>query len=203
MIRNPIPSTTRKNDGGYDADSGLDILVPVGTPCLAVADGRVIYSERGHTPWVANADHPYDTPNSVLLQLDTPVKVAGVTVNFAWYTHLSKLAYQVPDGSEPLVVKSGQVLGWSGTGNNVPHLHLGLVNDRAQTRTVPQRDIANLIWGPPGGPTTSPTAPPPAAEPVTRQPVTLVSAEFVVRDAQGRYHKLFHNANGTTLVGPA
>lgn len=195
MIQNPIPTTTRaKNNGGYDADSGLDILVPTGTPCLAVADGRIIYSERGHTSWV----NPPDTPNSVLLQLDEPFAYKGHRVNFAWYTHLSRLAYSVPDGTEPLVVKAGQVLGWSGVGNKVPHLHLGLVEDRAQAHIMPHALVAELVWDHAGSPAPADPGPQP---PAVKQPVTLVSAEFVVRTQSGHYLKLYHNPNGTTFIG--
>ena len=142
-LRNPIPGTSRaRNDGGYDADSGLDILVPVGTPCYAVADGRIIYSEHGHTTWV----NPPDTPNSVLIQLDHPFDYQGHRVNFAWYTHLSSLAQAIPDGSMPVPIRAGDLVGKTGLGNQVPHLHLGLVEDRAQTRTMPQELIAQLIW---------------------------------------------------------
>lgn len=157
-IRNPIPGTTRAaNDGGYDADSGLDILVPVGTPCYAVADGTIIYSEPGHTPWIT----PPDTPNSVLIELAQPFEYQGHQVNFAWYTHLSRLFRQVPDGSPPVPIKAGEPIGWTGVGNNVPHLHLGLIDDRAQTRTMPQELIAQLVWDgeQPAPVQTSPAAP--------------------------------------------
>lgn len=199
MIQNPIPTSTRaKNNGGYDADSGLDILVPTGTPCLAVADGRIIYSERGHTPWV----NPPDTPHSVLLQLDEPFEYRGHKVNFAWYTHLSRLAYSVPDGTEPLVVKAGQVLGWSGVGNKVPHLHLGLISNRAQEegQTMPFPLVAELIWdmerNSEAPPAKSPSKP---AEPEGR-PVELLSAEFVVKDEAGNLHKLFWHGGKGRLV---
>ncbi len=143
MIRNPIPGTTREhNDGGYDADSGLDILTPRGTRCYAVADGRIIYSEPGHTTWST----PPDTPNSVLIELDEPFEYGGHQVNFAWYTHLSALAQHVPDGSSPVAIRAGDLVGETGLGNQVPHLHLGLVEDRAQTHTMPQELIAQLIW---------------------------------------------------------
>lgn len=142
-IRNPIPGTTRaRNDGGYDADTGLDILVPFGTACYAAADGRIVYSEPGHTPWTT----PPDTPNSVLVELAQPFTYQGYQVNYAWYTHLSSLSQQVPDGSEPVPIRAGDLVGHTGIGNRVPHLHFGLVEDRAQTHTMPQELIAQLIW---------------------------------------------------------
>ena len=48
---NPVPSSGWDNNGGYDSDSGLDIIVPVGTKCVSAADGIIEYAERGHTPW--------------------------------------------------------------------------------------------------------------------------------------------------------
>lgn len=148
QLRNPIPGTTQAQNRGYAGDTGLDIGVPVGTPCYAVADGWIVYSEPGHTPWVADAAHPHDTANSVLLSLKEPFSYKGHRVTYAWYTHLSKLAHRVPDGSTPLEVKAGDLIGWTGTGNNNPHLHLGLISNRAQEegQTMPFPLVAELIW---------------------------------------------------------
>lgn len=44
-------------------------------------------------------------------------------------------------------------------------------------------------------------APAPAKPPSNTHPVELLSVEFVVRTAEGKVLKLFHNARGTNLVG--
>lgn len=158
MILNPIPGSTReRNDGGYPADSGLDILVPVGTPCVACADGELVYSEPGHTPWYedTNPDIPgLQGPHSILLRLDQPFSAYGLTVRFAWYTHLTRVAYDVPDGGPPRRVRAGELIGWTGIGNRVPHLHFGLLSARTQREGefLTDRQVADLIWPRPARP---------------------------------------------------
>ena len=146
---NPVPDSNWSNDGGYDADSGLDILVPVGTRCVAAADGVVEYAEVGHTPWWEDtnlATMIFDPPHSIRIRLDTPLIEKGVTYNFIWYTHLYKVDSSILDRSD-VPVKTGDKLGLTGIGNRVPHLHFGVVVDRAQTRWMKHGDIAELIWG--------------------------------------------------------
>ena len=129
MIISPIVNLEPERIRYYAADSGVDIYVPVGTSVVAAGDGEIIYSEYGHTPWVT----PPDTPNSILLKLKAPLNVGGRVYPFCWYTHLSALAYQIPDdGAQHTIVKAGNYLGKTGTGNNVNHLHFGLLVNRAQ-----------------------------------------------------------------------
>ena len=129
MIISPIQNLDPGRVRYYDADSGVDIYTPVGTPVVAAADGEIVYSERGHTSWTTAPD----TPNSILLQLKTPLFVGGRKYSYCWYTHLSALAYNVPDDDGAgTIVKAGDYLGKTGTGNSVNHLHFGLLVNRAQ-----------------------------------------------------------------------
>lgn len=149
-ILNPVPGTTQaRNDGHYPGDSGCDINVPVGTPVVACADGEIVYSEFGHTPWVPCPTHPHDTPGSVLIRLAQPLVVDGRTYYYAWYTHMSRLEHQVPDGGARHPVRAGERLGLTGTGNDVPHLHFALLVDRRQRDEddwmAPAR-VASLVW---------------------------------------------------------
>lgn len=152
MILSPIPGATReRNDGGYAGDTGLDILVPVGTACVAVADGELVYSEPGHTPWYGdtNPDLPgFQGPCSILLRLAHPFEAGGLTVRYAWYTHLTRVRYAVPDGDPPQPVRAGELLGWTGIGNRVPHLHFGLISARPQGpgQYLSDRQVADLVW---------------------------------------------------------
>jgi len=43
-LTNPVPGSGWNENGGYDGDSGLDILVPANTPCVCAADGVVEYA---------------------------------------------------------------------------------------------------------------------------------------------------------------
>ena len=113
----------------YPADTGMDIAVPVGTEVRAVADGTIIYSEFGHTPWQT---YP-DTPGCILVKLDVPQSINGTDWTLVWYCHLSSLANNVPDdGAHCKKVSMGTVLGKTGIGNQVPHLHFGILTNREQ-----------------------------------------------------------------------
>ena len=135
----PVPGATSSSNGAYSGDTGLDIVVPVGSPVVAASSGTILYSERGHTPWTT----PPDTPNSVLIALDRPVPYRGREYGLLWYTHLGRLRFRVADGSgRGSHVSRGELVGWSGIGNRVPHVHMGLVGDRPQTVFVPPEQLA-------------------------------------------------------------
>jgi hypothetical protein len=124
-------------EAGYEGDSGLDIGAPISTPVLAAAGGKVVYAEAGHTTWQRRDPQTgelIDTPYSVLIELDTPITFNdGRQAKYIWYTHLSKLAFEKADGDEREIrVKPGQIIGHSGTANDSPHLHFGVLSDRKQ-----------------------------------------------------------------------
>lgn len=138
LLRNgyafPIEQAAGVREAGYVEDSGLDIAAPRGTRVVSFGNGQIVYSERGHTPWVADAKHPRDTANSVLIKLDKPLTINGQVIRtpngqpviYVWYTHLSALRFQVPLNTQTKPrVTAGTVVGSTGTGNNNDHLHLG------------------------------------------------------------------------------
>jgi hypothetical protein len=156
-VPNPVPGSDYSNNGGYDADSGLDISVPEGTPCVTPFAGTVVYAEEGHTTWMEDAwqDTPgYQVPHSVSIRLDAPFEADGVTVNFVWFTHLGKVDSSIlnkgTDKGIPVHVNPGHPIGLTGTANNSPHLHIGFVQERAQHNFVRHQVIAEMIWGPRG-----------------------------------------------------
>jgi murein DD-endopeptidase MepM/ murein hydrolase activator NlpD len=126
--------TLAQTNNWYSIDTGMDMNVPVGTPVRAVADGMIIYAEFGHTEWSPgnHPECPHDTPGTILFQLAIPQDIEGVFYSLVWYTHLSKLRYAVRDGGMGRRVKMGEIIGWTGTGNNSPHLHFGILTSRAQ-----------------------------------------------------------------------
>lgn len=117
-------------DAGYSADEGLDISAPIGTPVYAPCNGIIRYSEYGHTPWGVSkwGSRHDDTPYSIGINMDTSVSYAGKNINYIFLTHLSKLVYNIPDGSGGRPVSTGELIAYSGTANNSPHLHIGLSN---------------------------------------------------------------------------
>jgi len=146
----PIPGATKINNGAYESDSGIDIMVPVGTPVVCAASGTIIYSESNgrHTPW----NRPPDTPGCILIALDRPFQWKRKSYGYAWYAHLSWLRFDVPDGSVGPHVEQGEQLGRTGRGRNVPHLHFGVVADRPQTEWVhPFQLAAYFGWTGGGG----------------------------------------------------
>ncbi len=145
---NPIPSSGWDNNGGFDGDSGLDILVPVNTPCVCAADGSVIHAEVSHPlppDDFSFGSQSFSPPHSVLIKLDEPIQGKEDTYYFIWYAHLSKVDPSILNQSG-IPIKAGDPVGRTGIGNRVPHLHFGVVKDRPQTVCMPHREIANLIW---------------------------------------------------------
>lgn len=146
---NPVPTSGWDNNGGYDSDTGLDILLPVGTKCVCAADGVVEYAERGHTPWFEDTNLStalFDPPHSIRIRLDDPIRINGTSYPFIWYTHLFKVDSAILNKFE-VPIKGGDPVGLTGIGNRVPHLHFGIVFDRRQSKWVSHKDIAKLIWG--------------------------------------------------------
>ena len=115
-------------DAGYEADEGLDVAAPIGTPVYSPCDGTFVYSERGHTPWGIDkfGRKKDDTPYSIGINMNTPVQYGGKTISYIFLTHLSKLVYHIPKGQGGQTVTAGQHIAYSGTANDSPHLHIGL-----------------------------------------------------------------------------
>ena len=122
-IANPMP-------GGILACNawvtGVDIAGKF-RPVFAVRSGFVDYAERGHTIWTKAPD----TPLSVRIEFDTPILWRGKRITHAYYTHMSDLRFTQREGArdDRLHVEQGQLLGVSGIGNGMAHLHLGLLLD--------------------------------------------------------------------------
>lgn len=92
----------------WQSANAVDIGVPIGTPIVAVANGRI-----GRVR-VKPLDGSRTSGSSVYL--DTPG-------NELWYMHLKSVT--VRPGQR---VKKGQVIGYSGEGASVPHLHFSARN---------------------------------------------------------------------------
>ena len=119
---NPIPGATF---AGYVGDTGLDLASPP-RAVYAIAAGTLDYAEEGHTRWRG----PKDTPFSVRLTLDAPIAWKSRHITHVYYTHLSAVAVEQPEGALPRHhVEGGERLGTSGVANGLPHLHLGLLLD--------------------------------------------------------------------------
>lgn len=148
-LNNPVPGSGWNENGGYDGDSGLDILVPANTPCICAADGVVEYAELGHTIWWEDTylgNDAFNPPHSIRIRLDEPIELNGETYYFIWYTHLYRVDPTILNKSE-VPIKAGDPVGRTGIGNRVPHLHFGVIQDRPQNVCMSHQEIAELIWG--------------------------------------------------------
>lgn len=89
----------------WESENALDIRAPVGTPIRAVSDG-VIGPQFG--------------------SLGSGGRFAGLRLHLVtngneyYYAHLSRFAPGIKPGTR---VKAGQIIGYSGEANGVPHLH--------------------------------------------------------------------------------
>lgn len=92
--------------GNWQSDNAVDLGVPVGTPVYAMTDGQV--TKTGGSGSMAGRFGGYN------------LTIGGPRNSF-FYTHLSKL--RVRPGQR---VRKGQLIGFSGSANGVPHLHLGV-----------------------------------------------------------------------------
>lgn len=131
-------------DAGYKSDTGLDISAKVGTPVYAVADATIEYSEYGHTKWTSKNDTAY----SVNIKLDKPVTINGTVYRYVYYTHLSKLVYSKKDGSTTVIkVHKGDLIGYSGTANNSPHLHITFYDSRSSNQKYLSMEATRQLFG--------------------------------------------------------
>ena len=148
---NPTPNTNiLENKGGYAADTGLDIIGKVGDPIVSPVDGILEYAERGHTVQMGQDSDPtkpgIQDQLSFRIRLNKPFIFEGKKVNFVYGTHLATLDTGVANRSG-IPIKAGQRLGTMGVANNVPHLHIGFVEDRAQTGYLNFKEVRSLLSG--------------------------------------------------------
>lgn len=95
--------------GNWQSDNAVDLMIAVGTPVYAMADGKI-----GDRFGPLNSSDP---------------RMAGLRLNLHaknnnfYYAHLSAFAPGIKPG---IRVKKGQLLGFSGEANGAAHLHLAM-----------------------------------------------------------------------------
>lgn len=95
--------------GNWQSDNAVDIGIANGVPILATQDGVIT--------------------KKFMRTLDPSSQFAGYQIHLGtkdnewFYTHLSRLAKGIKEGAR---VKKGQVIGYNGSANGVPHLHIGV-----------------------------------------------------------------------------
>jgi murein DD-endopeptidase MepM/ murein hydrolase activator NlpD len=101
--------------GNWQSDNAVDLRVPVGTPIYATTDGVI-------GPSFGNQGNSGPTAGRKLTLVGKG--------NSWWYGHLSKYAPGIKPGAR---VRKGQIIGYSGSANGVPHLHLGVQSGDPRT----------------------------------------------------------------------
>ena len=152
-VVNPIPSQNiASNKGGYAADTGLDILTPIGSRVVSPVSGILEYAEKGHVRQMGQDANPnlpgMQDQHSVRIKLDKPFTFAGKKVNFFYATHLYQLNNSIANKSGTKIT-AGDFLGLSGVANKVPHVHVGFVQDREQNSFLNYRQVISLLSGAP------------------------------------------------------
>ena len=97
--------------GNWQSDNAIDLDYPVGTPLFAADDGVI-----GNNIGSLGSDG--GRFNGFRVQINSKD-------NAYWYGHLQSLAPGIKAGTR---VRKGQLIGYSGTANGVPHLHIGIKN---------------------------------------------------------------------------
>lgn len=108
--------------GGYDGHTGIDWIMPVGTPLFAVADGVVLFAGESGPAFCGLTNEMLTTIN-VLIRHRAPNGETYV-IN---YNHMSRV-----DVRTNATVSAGQPIGASGASGCVgrdgtPHLHFNVV----------------------------------------------------------------------------
>jgi len=152
-VVNPIPSQNiATNKGGYAADTGLDILTPIGSRVVSPVSGILEYAEKGHVRQMGQDANPNmpgkQDQHSVRIKLDKPFTFSGKQVNYFYATHLYQLSSSVANKSG-IKINAGDFLGLSGVANDVPHVHVGFVKDREQNEFLNYQQVRSLLSGAP------------------------------------------------------
>lgn len=121
----------------------IDFACPIGTPLLAAGDGVVVDCKDSNSLTGIAVSNMFDW-NSILLQLDTTETVADANIAivqggekvsnsplFVEYVHIQKATVQAGER-----VKSGQVIGLSGSVGFSPEPHLHFAAYRSQEPTA-------------------------------------------------------------------
>ncbi len=115
----PLNGIVAGNYGHNGPEYGYDITTEMGAPVYAPASGTLVYSEWGNTTYRRCQDTAY----SVRIELDTPVQIDDVYVEYIFITHLMGIVQHCPRSTCETQVKVGQLIGFAGHANE-PHLHL-------------------------------------------------------------------------------
>jgi hypothetical protein len=134
--------------GNWESDNAVDIYAPEGTPVYAAAFGKIgPASQYGSL----NSNDPAMAGERLHLYAD----LGG---QHFYYAHLSKIVVQ--PGSK---VKPGQLIGYSGSANGVPHLHFAVEKGSPYDYT---KGKAPATSAPPAAEKPAATPEPEAAAPV-------------------------------------
>ncbi len=144
----PVTPVNGTYSQGYN-HTGIDMSAPFGTPVYSPADGKMEYSEWGHTKNTGSDETAY----TIFMTLDKPVTVAGYKVKYLFLTHMAGIRYRCPKGKCNQSVKKGELLGFVGTaagsattGGWAPHLHITFCTKTSCRQGPNTRQIEEKIY---------------------------------------------------------
>lgn len=109
--------------GNWQSDNACDISCRKGTPIYAVHDGTL--GNFGVLPGSGTVVH---NPSSGGALAGNRVNVIGREQS-SYYAHMSDLSAEIKNvGREGMRIRAGQLIGYSGLANGVPHLHFAVRN---------------------------------------------------------------------------
>ncbi|WP_310426575.1 hypothetical protein, partial [Chamaesiphon sp. VAR_48_metabat_135_sub] len=155
----PVVGATNSRGGGYPADTGLDMMTPIGSKVVAAGAGTLEYAEDGHVRQIGEDVDPttpgFQKQKSVRVKLDTPIEYQGKTYEYNYYTHLRSIASELLNKGthsrtglrQPTRIEAGQFLGETGTAGGGPHLHFGISADREQRNHLNYQEVHDVLFG--------------------------------------------------------
>lgn len=121
--------------------NGIDILAKTGTPIYSPVDGQIRYSLWGKTVNKGSSETAY----SVSIIPDKAISYTGVwtesgktvtttkTIGHIFMTHMTGIKYRCNNeedcSQKNLKVKKGDLIGFMGVANSVPHLHMTIYDN--------------------------------------------------------------------------
>ena len=111
------------------AHNGIDFMSYFGEPIYSPVDGKMDYSEWGHTSNMGGDETSY----SISLTIDNPVTIDGKKMTKIFMTHMSGIRYRCPQSSCSRHVQKGELIGFVGNAAGsstsagwAPHLHMSI-----------------------------------------------------------------------------